>query len=56
MDSLVVEVMQKRLEREINEVLKRLELHVGKIEFNFEDKLALVIDLQSTASNVDLVS
>ncbi|NLY18367.1 MAG: hypothetical protein GX045_05345 [Clostridiaceae bacterium] len=56
MDTLVIEVMQKRLEKEINDVLKHLELHVGKIEFDFKDRLALIINLESTASEADLVS
>lgn len=56
MDSLVIEVMQKRLEKEINDVLKHLELHVGRIEFDFKDSLALVINLESTIPEADMVS
>jgi len=47
MDTLVVELMQKRLEKEINEALKHLELQVGKIEFRLSERLALIINLKS---------
>lgn len=56
MDTLVIEVMQKRLEKEINDVLRHLALHVGKIEFDFKERLSLVINLESTDSEADLVS
>jgi hypothetical protein len=51
MDTLVVEVMQKRLEKEINEVLKHLELKVERIEFNYMENLALTINLESLQGN-----
>lgn len=47
MDTLVVELMQKRLEKEINDALKHLKLQVGKIEFSFSERLALIINLES---------
>ena len=33
MEPLVVDLLQKKLEKEINEVLKQLELQVDKVEF-----------------------
>ncbi|MDD4295765.1 MAG: hypothetical protein PHC69_02270 [Ruminiclostridium sp.] len=56
METLVIEVMQKRLEREINDVLRHLELHVRAIEFDYKDSLSMVINLESTDSGADLVS
>lgn len=47
MDTLVVEVMRNRLEKEINEVLKPMELQVGKMEFVFLEKLLLKINLET---------
>lgn len=56
MNTLVIDVMEKRLEKEINDVLKHLELHVGKIEFKFNNGLALVINLEATDTEANLVS
>jgi len=47
MDTLVVEVMRNRLEKEINEVLRPMELQVGKMEFVFLEKLLLTINLEA---------
>jgi len=47
MDTLVVEVMRNRLKKEINEVLKPMELQVGKMEFVFLEKLSLTINLEA---------
>lgn len=47
MDTLVVEIMKKRLEKEINEALKHFELQVEKLEFRFNERLALIINLES---------
>ncbi|MDI9483463.1 MAG: hypothetical protein QM315_09815 [Bacillota bacterium] len=47
MDTLVVEVMRNRLKKEINEVLKPMELQVGKMEFIFLEKLSLTINLEA---------
>ncbi len=47
MDTLVVEVMRKRLEKEINEALKPMELQVEKMEFHFMEKLLLTIQLET---------
>ncbi|NLG87865.1 MAG: hypothetical protein GX494_01400 [Clostridiaceae bacterium] len=51
MDTLVVEVMRNRLEKEINEVLKPMELQVGKMEFIFLEKLLLTINLEAIKSS-----
>lgn len=45
--TLVVEVMQKLIEQEINEALKPLDLQVEKMEFNLNEKLSLIINLES---------
>jgi hypothetical protein len=49
MEPLVVDLLQKKLEKEINEVLKQLELQVDKVEFRSTEKLALVINLRSNS-------
>ncbi|NLN65409.1 MAG: hypothetical protein GX144_08390 [Clostridiaceae bacterium] len=49
MEPLVVDLLQKKLEKEINEVLKQLELQVDKVEFRSNEKLALVINLRSNS-------
>jgi hypothetical protein len=47
MDTLVVDVMRNRLKKEINEVLKPMDLQVGKMEFIFLEKLLLTINLEA---------
>lgn len=47
MDALLVEILQEKLEDEINVVLKQLELKVDKMEFDFKERLALVINLKT---------
>lgn len=47
MDAIIVELLQKRLEDEINKVLRQLELQVDKVEFNCNENLALTINLKS---------
>lgn len=47
MDALSIELLQKKLEKEINDVLKQMALQVDKMEFKYKDKLALVINLKT---------
>lgn len=45
--SIAVEVLEKRIKQEIDEALKPMELHVDKIEFTFDERLLLIINLES---------
>lgn len=47
MDAMIVELLQKKLKDEINNVLQQLELRVDKVEFNCNESLALVINLKA---------
>jgi hypothetical protein len=49
MDAIIVELLQKKLEEELNKVLKQLELQVDKVEFNCKESLALIINLKSVS-------
>ncbi len=50
MDAMIVELLQKKLEDEINKVLQRLDLRVDKVELNCNESLALVINLKTPVS------
>lgn len=47
MDAIIVEVLQKKLEDEMNKVLRKLELRVDKVEFNCNECLALTINIKT---------
>lgn len=47
MDSIIADLLQKRIEEEMNKVLSRLELKVDKVEFNFSERPAVVINLRT---------
>lgn len=47
MDVLVVELLKEKLEEEINQVLKQLQLKVDQMELNQKENLSLVIKLKS---------
>lgn len=49
---VVVEVLEKLIKREINEALKPMALQVEKIEFTFDERLFLIISLETTNSNM----
>lgn len=44
---MLVEILEKKLEDEINKVLRQMDLKVEKVEFSYEEKPELVINLKS---------
>lgn len=44
---MLVEILEKKLEDEINKVLRQMDLKVKKVEFSYEEKPELVINLKS---------
>lgn len=50
--ALIVDVLEKLIVNEINEALKPMDLQVGKIEFTFDKRPFLIINLKTINSNI----
>ncbi|NLM11488.1 MAG: hypothetical protein GX213_12065 [Clostridiaceae bacterium] len=50
--ALIVDVLEKLIKKDINEALKPMELRVEKIEFDFNERMFLTINLETTNPNL----
>lgn len=50
--ALIADVLEKNIINDINKALRPMELQVGKIEFTFDERPFLIINLETINSNI----
>jgi len=48
----IAEILEKLIRNDINEALKPMDLQVGKIELTYDERLLLVINLETVNSGL----
>jgi len=50
--ALIADVLEKNIINDINKALRPMDLQVGKIEFTFDERPFLIINLETINSNI----